>query len=37
MQDFLKTYGDGKTRIASTSTPFMLGTPDSMVSNDPTL
>jgi hypothetical protein len=33
----LKSFGDGKTKIASTATPFFLGSPNSMTSQNPEL
>lgn len=37
LQEFLSKHGDGKTKIASTAIPIVLGTPNSMTSNDPEL
>lgn len=35
LQAHLKSYGDGNLRIASTASPIILGTHESMTSNDP--
>jgi hypothetical protein len=37
LNNFLKQFGDGKTKIASTATPFFLGSPNSMTSSNPEL
>lgn len=35
LQKVLKSHGDGTIKIVSTATPIILGTPNSMTSQDP--